>query len=257
MNFDFTLEMYNRILTKIQNSNYEIVTFKDFLDIKPKKNHLILRHDLCNSPQNSIPMAKLENAMGIKSSYYFRIQKKYKYDNTLIEINNLEHEIGLHYDALDKADGNMQKVEKILEHEINLLNNYTNVNTISMHGNPMTKNNNLDIWKHFKLSSFNVQGDTYLSINAKDTIYITDTGRSFNEKYNIKDKIEGSKTIPNLNKSKDLIQFFDSESYDDNIQILFHPIRWSTNYINYIKQYSLDIIKNYGKKIYQTKHRYF
>ena len=59
---------------------------------------VILRHDVDRRPLNALTTAKLENELGIRGTYYFRIVPE-SFDETIIkQIAELGHEIGYHYE---------------------------------------------------------------------------------------------------------------------------------------------------------------
>ena len=100
----------------------------------------------------------------------------------------------MHYECLDKAIGNIDKAALILKKDLKRIRQLVPVNTISMHGNPLTKFDNRDIWKKYKLSDFSLHGEVYLSMDFEKVMYYSDTGRTWEEnKFNIKDFIPKNK----------------------------------------------------------------
>jgi hypothetical protein len=101
---------------------------------------LILRHDIDASLEAALRMAKIENDLGIRSTYFVLFSHKLynilEKDDlaTLKEISKLVHEIGLHYDVR-AYEGYDQDLQKTLEKEIDLLEHLLNrrVRSIAFH----------------------------------------------------------------------------------------------------------------------------
>jgi hypothetical protein len=69
---DFTLKTYRSLLKALLKQTYVFQTFQEYLE-KPKSNSIILRHDVDKFPKNSLRFAQIQQELGIKGSYYFRI----------------------------------------------------------------------------------------------------------------------------------------------------------------------------------------
>lgn len=63
---------------------------------------MVLRHDVDELAVNALAMARLEHDMGIAASYYFRIVKQSNNPAVIHQIVQLGHEIGYHYEDLNK-----------------------------------------------------------------------------------------------------------------------------------------------------------
>ena len=120
MNRDFTLNRYQELCSAIVQSGYNAVGVKDYLLTQPKEKNIIMRHDVDKKPGNALKMAKLEKALGITSTYYFRSAKDVFNPDIIKEIEKVGHEVGYHYEVLDKAKGNFGKAIKIFEEELNI-----------------------------------------------------------------------------------------------------------------------------------------
>ena len=72
---DFELEKYGKLCETIIQENYKILTFNDYISKEPQDKFVILRHDVDSKPFRALRMARLENKLNIKSSYYFRYNK--------------------------------------------------------------------------------------------------------------------------------------------------------------------------------------
>ena len=242
---DFKLDKY-LTLVKAISENYDVHTVRDYLLKKPKSNFVILRHDIDRFPKNALKMAELENTFGIVSTYYFRYPHTFK-PNIIKKIHDLRHEIGYHYEVLSKTKGDYEKAIKLFEYELNEFRKVCNVETICMHGSPLSKYNNRDLWKRYDFKEFGIAGEAYSSVD-KDIFYLTDTGRNWNNKYNLKDKYIWKTLDRELKNTDELIGVLREKTLP-KLYITTHPERWGYNSMNWIIGYLRDFVFNTGKKV--------
>lgn len=251
---DFTHSVYRDLCKSVYRSDYQTLTVYEVLkkkDIGLNDNLLVLRHDVDRFPECSLRMAEIENSFGIRASYYFRIP--YSFDREIIKsISDMGHEVGLHYECIDKAAGDLDKASEILKSDLREFRDVAESNTVSMHGNPLSRFDNRELWKRYNLSDFDLTGEVYLSIDFEKFMYYSDTGRSWSDnKFNIKDHIPDHKSIlvnkPEIDNTEDLIKLMGSDNR--NIYLLAHPSRWSGTYFQCFCSYISDDFVNTGKLI--------
>ncbi|MEM2313173.1 MAG: hypothetical protein QXY73_03950 [Candidatus Bathyarchaeia archaeon] len=135
---NFTLKGYISLLRYLKQV-YKIVPACSIL--RKTFPYLILRHDVDVSPSAALKMAKVENSLGVKSTYFFMFSNRFY---NLLEGNNpcilkqilkLGHEIGLHYHPSQFRVYN-KDLGKTLELQVKLLEHLTGkrVYSISRHG---------------------------------------------------------------------------------------------------------------------------
>lgn len=248
---DFTLTKYKCLLEAIKRKNYPTCTVSDFLESAPSK-CIVLRHDVDRAVNRNLEMAKLEYAHRIKSTYYFRhIEETFK-PEIILKIAEMGHEIGYHYEAMDKANGNYEDAIEIFKKELKDFRKITDIKTICMHGNPLKPWSNKDLWERYDFRSFGVIGEPYLSINYNEVFYLTDTGRTWKDlKIRVKDKVEKSKRnnrflSESISSTDDVIELIQSERIPQ-ICLLIHPNRWCEDYKGWTKELMLQNVKNIGK----------
>jgi len=246
-NRDFTLSVYEKLLSAITGSGYNVLTVYEYLSQqKHEEPFIILRHDVDRSPGNSLKMAELESAYKINSTYYFRINPRTLIPEIISRIKYHGHEIGYHYEVMDKSKGDIKLAEKIFMDELARLRELADVNTVCMHGNPLSPFDNRSFWKHFSLEQFNLTGEAYLDINNRELFYSTDTGRGWNRrKYNLKDTFS-DRTISHLpayDTTQQLIEAVETRQYK-KIYLQIHPNRWNWNSLKWNMQLAEDIAVN-------------
>jgi len=194
-------------------------------------------------------MATLENEAGIHSTYYFRAVGGVFNPNIIKEICGLGHEIGYHYETLSKTHGNRETAISLFERELNQFRELCKVETISMHGSPLSKFDNRELWKTYDFHKYGLAGEAYLSLDFDKLAYITDTGRSWgNNPYNLRDKVTQKKMEMTIHSTKDLIQAFSNQVFS-HICITAHPNRWSRTDVEWFFNYAWDGLANQAKLI--------
>jgi hypothetical protein len=257
MNRDFTLIKYRNLLETIIKSNYIATTVYKYIISKPER-CIILRHDVDRAIKKSFEMARLESDYGIKSTYYFRYNEDTFKPDIIRKIFDMGHEIGYHYEVIDKAGCNFEKSFEIFQKEIEEFRLITDVNTVCMHGNPLSPWSNLGIWNRYDFEDFGIIGEPYISIDYKKVLYYTDTGRTWSDpkvlkKYFIDNKdfidrsgINGKFKPENIFSTDDIIRLIESKKFPQ-ICLLTHPNRWCDGCLTWANELVFQKIKNTGK----------
>ena len=251
LNMDFTFAKYQELCETIVESEYTTLTFTQYFSPKNiPEMFVILRHDVDRKPENAMKMAELENSFGISSTYYFRIKEGVYIPEIIKKIANMGHEIGYHYEVLDKASGNLEKAIEIFEDELKEFRKICDVKTICMHGNPLSKWVNKDLWKKYEFKDFGIFGEPYLSIDYKKVLYLTDTGRRWNSRFSVKDVVDANvnPAIEKMKSTDDVIRMI-NKGDSEQICILAHPERWSDGFGAWLKELVWQNVKNVGKAI--------
>jgi adenine-specific DNA methylase len=252
---DFTLTKYESLLQAIKKTNYSTCTVYDFLKNEPE-NCIILRHDVDRAVNRNLAMAKLEHRYGIKSTYYFRhIEETFK-PEIIRQMARMGHEIGFHYEVMDKANGDMDRAIEIFKKELEDLRKaaekVTKINTVCMHGNPLKPWSNRDLWKKYDFRDFGLIGEPYLSIDYNKVFYLTDTGRTWADlKIRVKDTIDNpganeKSDLRSISSTDDVIRLIQTEKFSQ-ICLLVHPNRWCEDLGGWTKELLFQNVKNVGK----------
>ncbi len=254
LNIDFTLEKYKTLCETISNSSYTTFTFEQYFNQEnPPKNCILLRHDVDRNISNAHKMAMIEQRLNLVSTYYCRTTERVFKPEYFQEIAAMGHEIGYHYETLDKAKGDVEEAIKIFGQELNAFREFINIKTVCMHGNPFSPWLNSNIWNKYDFRDFGIIGEPYLSLDYKDVIYLTDTGRTWADKnIRVKDVIKdkdhqkNNLLIGNISTTDDIINLIKEEQYP-RICLLAHPDRWHGHLIDWTGELILQNLKNIGK----------
>jgi len=121
-----------------------------------------------------------------------------------------------------------------------------------MHGRPLSKYNNRDLWNVFRYEKYGIIGEAYLSFERnkeEDFRYFTDTGRNWSGKHSLKDVLRtesGKDDVENLVTTDDLIAWVKQGS-GKNLYLTVHPERWSLTMRGWVVWTLLDFSMNFGK----------
>ncbi|KTD21646.1 hypothetical protein [Legionella londiniensis] len=247
---DFTLKTYEQLLRKIQHTNHKTCTVYEFMRDKAAADDklIVLRHDVDRRPKNALKMAKLEANLGIQSTYYFRHMRETFKPQIIREIASMGHEIGYHYETLAKARGNYEEAYQIFKQELENFRTLYHVQTICMHGRPLSRWDNRDLWKKFDYQSLGLIGEPYLSIDYANIVYLTDTGRSWDGgKYNLRDRVKQEKPQHVFKKTQDISNFLPNNS--KTIILQTHPERWAYSPMSFLISFSADQATNMVKRV--------
>lgn len=240
---DFTLKKYTEIIDAGLAAGYHLGTVSDLFEKSLKKPFIVLRHDVDRKPLNSLAMAKAEADRGVRASYYFRSVKASFNPEIILQIHEMGHEIGYHYEDWHTARYEKDTALKLFQTHLGALRALAPVTTICMHGSPLSKENNMEIWKHWDYREHGVE-DCILSYDYTDHAFFTDSGRTFGVSgANLRDELGDADIYAQVRSSDDLIAFIHARGAD-KIMVSCHPERWAHKRPDWITQFSKDQLTN-------------
>jgi len=249
---DFTPNIYKSLVVTLQEQGYAFQTFEDFLRT-PAQRSIVLRHDVDKLPANALKMAKLEHEQGVAATYYFRAVPE-SFDQDIIrKISALGHEIGYHYEDLTIAKGDHAKANRHFERQLARFRRIYPIKTICMHGSPLSKWDNRDLWKHYSYRDYGIMGEPYFDVDFKDVFYITDTGRRWDgDSVSIRDRVISGFDIP-VKSTFDLIALAGQGALPSRMMITVHPQRWHDRALPWVKELVWQNLKNVVKRVVNVK----
>lgn len=253
---DFTLFSYTQLIRKLIAKDYDFQTFADFLR-SPKSKAIMLRHDVDLLPQNSLSFAKIQSALGISGTYYFRIIPQSYNEKIIKEIIDLGHEVGYHYETMDTNKGNEDNAYDEFCRNLDKFQKITPIKSISMHGSPISSFDNRAIWKKYDYRKLGILAEPYFDIDFNKVYYITDTGRRWDgHLYNVRDKATKENPVTNAeflklryHSTQDIINAVNQDTFPNQAMLNFHPQRWNDKPLPWLKELVWQNIKNQGKRI--------
>jgi hypothetical protein len=253
MDRDFTVAQYKSLLDALISGEYEFQTFMEFL-LEPGDRVVILRHDVDSWPVNALQMARAEAKTGAKATYYFR-RSPLSYDERVLKgIIELGHEIGYHYEDLAACNGNMEIAIKRFENNLQFYRQYYPIQTIAMHGRPLSRWDSKDLWKQYDYHEFGLIGEPYLDIDFNTMMYLTDTGNCWDgDKYSVRDHVRSPYNFT-IHSTLDLINHIKRGVLPEQIMLNIHPARWNDNFFKWwIRYYVLTLPKYQAKKFLKQR----
>jgi len=142
---DFTLFKYKELCEALLDSGFNTITMQEYMQGQAVEPFVILRHDVDRRPEMALKMAEMEKNMGIRATYYFRMMPGVFEPWIIKTMHDMGHEIGYHYEVLDKTKGDKEKAFILFEEELRMFREVTDVKTICMHGNPLVRWSNKDL----------------------------------------------------------------------------------------------------------------
>jgi len=176
--------------------------------------------------------------------------------------------------AIDDFRLNLEKLRKLYP-----------VKTICMHGSPLSRYDNKELWEKYDYRDYGIIAEPYFDIDFDEVFYLTDTGRAWNNSSaSVRDKVlkgekvrrsEGEKVSQKMNiehrtfnigrrmennkgKSKfdikikstqDLIEKIRNDELPDKIMMNVHPQRWNDEFVPWVIELVGQNIKNVVKRL--------
>jgi hypothetical protein len=254
--YDFSFEIFTLLLNKLKNSGYTFPSFSEYLN-KQDSRTVIFRHDLDARVDQALVIAKIQNKLNTKGTYFLPIETN-GYNSFIInEICNQGHEIGYHYNDLVHCNGNYDQAIRSFQRNLELLRTICDVKTICMDGSPLSKWDNRDLWNKYNYRDFGIIGEPYFDINPNEVFYLTDTGRCWDgDKYSVRDKFEVKNeefTKLRFHTTQDIMKAIDEDRFPDKVMMTFHPQRWTNNPIEWTKELIWQGVKNEVKRWFFVK----
>jgi len=250
LQFNFSLERYSELLALLKASGLPNLRFDEYLRGGASDEVVLLRHDVDRFPVRALRMAEVEHQAGLRASYYFRHSTFHP--EIMKSLQDLGHEVGYHYENLSDSDGDYDAAVNDFVKKLVRFREVVSIQTISMHGKPLSRWNNLDLFRETgKLNrvkqDLQILGDVVLDIDYSGFAFISDTGRNFRNAHNHRDRVANALNVSfaNLDEVKDAVRMKKFRK----ICIQFHPERWNAPGAEYMLQWSMDHLMIVAKSL--------
>ena len=251
MTRDFTYRAYAELLDAAVDAGYAFRTVREYLarDALPPR-FLLLRHDVDRKPANALDFARIEADRGVHATYYFRTVDATLDPRVIGRVEALGHEVGYHYEDLDRTDGDVAAARRSFAANLERLRRHATVETACMHGNPLTPYDNRDLWgSDPDFDRYDLLGEAYLSLDFEDVTYFSDAGRTWRDgPLNGDDHAVGQrlKTVQ-ADGTRDLIDLF-RRGRVSRACLHAHPNRWADSYPELVAERTRDAAVNAAKR---------
>jgi hypothetical protein len=246
---DFTYDIYERLLDAVVANDYRTLTVREYVDRETlPERFLVVRHDIDRKPENALDLARLEAEAGVSASYYFRaIDKTFK-PELMREVSELGHEVRYHYEDVDAVEGDTEAARESFAENLRAFRDHVDVDTVSMHGNPLTPYDNRDLWEDAAFGEYDLAGEVYLSVDFTEVVYFSDTNRTWYDETTVVDDwpVGPSAKPEQVESTEDLIDLVESRRHS-RLYLLVHPNRWADSYPEWVGEVAKDAATNVGK----------
>jgi hypothetical protein len=236
----FRLADYRRLLADLHSAGRKPQRVADALRA-PSPNAAIVRHDVDRWPAQAIRMAELEREVSVRSTYYFRCDARGQFPVTACQrINALGHEIGYHYEDLSRHRGDLEQARLHFARNLATLRTIAPCSTVSMHGSPLSREDNRQLLGEKELRNAQLLGDASVSLHSHQPIYFTDAGGAWNDaRVNFRDRIGEMPSGVNPLDSTSLLSFLAAHPQRP-VYFNLHPERWSATPLQFALSNVLD-----------------
>jgi hypothetical protein len=216
---DFTHRHYAQLLDDLFQRGYRTATVHEHLSLPQPDRVVLLRHDVDYDARRAVRIAEIEAERGVRATYYFRSSHYPGSHNLSLmhRIASMGHEVGYHYETLDRCRGDLTSAAANFEDELSIMRGEGfSVSTVCPHGNPRIRkqgyrtNGDLILRMPELLPRNGLVGDAYASIDFSGLSYISDVGVCF----------MGVGTVAALRRSW-------GTTAPPHIYLLTHPDYWS------------------------------
>lgn len=232
MVMDFSYKSYKILLKKLcSNYRFTSFSFAKYNNIEDK-GYLLLRHDIDQSLEKALEIAKIEHELGVSSTYFLFFKSPFynifanKEKQIINQIIKLNHFIGLHFDYSNNDVSSVSHLLHQIKIETDFIQEYFNVHVdaVSFH-----RPGSINFFQHLELKNY---PHTY--------------ERLFFEKFKYFSDSRGYWRFGNP---------IDSEEFKQgkNLHILIHPIWWNKTNVNRLKtieNFKKSYNKNFEEYIY-------
>lgn len=251
MRRDFTYRTYAHLLDVAVDAGYEFLTVREYLarDTLPAR-FVILRHDVDRKPTNALDFARIEAERNVNATYYFRTVDHTLDPDVIACVENLGHEVGYHYEDLDRCEGDAERARRSFSRNLTKLRRYATIDTACMHGNPLTQYDNRSLWSEDPdFDRFGLLGEAYISLDFADVTYFSDAGRTWQDcALKGDDYVVGDclKTVT-ADHTADLVDLIRKRRVS-RACIHAHPNRWADSYPELVAERTRDAAVNAAKR---------
>ena len=243
---DFTLKSYRSLLEAFQSAGYHFQTFEELMTAPSEGRSVVMRHDVDELAWNALKMAKLEHALGVRATYFFRVVKQSNVPEVIERIARMGHEVGYHYEDLALAEGDEGKAIESFKSNLAYFRGFYPVRSVCMHGSSTSKYDNRLLWKNHSLSEFGLVGEPYLSVDFDKVYYMTDTGYAWDGgKYAVRDIVESPFSLK-FHTTAQVVDCINEGNFPEKALILAHTL-WTGNGLQWDLLHLREFLRNHMK----------
>ncbi|PSL27090.1 polysaccharide deacetylase family protein [Chitinophaga ginsengisoli] len=227
-----------------QRTQRKVYKISELYNLEEKENILLLRFDVENSPEIALRFARKLSEIDFPATFYFHTRRNVFIPSIMREIQSLNHEVGFHYECLDRCHGNFPEARKLFIKEVNLFRKIgIDIKSVCGHSelflpkNGYLLNNELILEYPELIKETNLLGEAYFLTRRFNMIHARDT---FVRILNMYNQIQETKL-------------------DQGLHVLLHSHRWRDNLFESMYHSMKDLRQAWsnikkGKREYELYH---
>jgi hypothetical protein len=245
---DFTYAAYEELLDTCLDGRFDCFTVREYIQRLESTSHslpdrfLILCHDIDRKPRNALAIARIEAEYEVQSTYYTRTIEKTFQPDIVERIDSLGHEVGYHYEDVDRTGGDLNAASQSFAENLSMLRQHVTVDTVCPHRNPLTAHDNRALWRNITFEANDLLGDAIHSIDA-DVAYFSDAGRTWRHEDHT---VPEHATDIEAHTTFELMDLLATERIE-RACLHSHPNRWAGSYPELIFEHAKDTAANMVK----------
>jgi hypothetical protein len=123
------------------------------------------------------------------------------------------------------------------------------IETISMHGNPMSEIDNRLLWLKYDYRDYGVTSEPYFDIDYEEVFYLTDAGRTWHDlKANQRDRVQTKHNFCFQN-TNDIAEAMNANKLPEKILINIHPEHWTDTAFEWYTIWTMRKGRNFLKRL--------
>jgi hypothetical protein len=242
----FRLDAYAQLIVRLRERGHALRPVRAYFEgAGPPA--VFLKHDVDRLPGRAVAMARVERALGIAATYYFRCSAAGRFPERAIRaVVGLGHEAGFHYECLVREHAHEDAAAQRFERELAVLRQITPVVTVAAHGSPLSLTSNMGQTRRLDLKNLGLLGEPGVHFDFTRVLYVTDTGGRFGSADNIRDWVNGQNwrtpATPRV-----LAESLTPERYP-LVLMNTHPERWPRGQLGLAQATITDALTNAAKR---------
>lgn len=243
----FPLSAYINLLHDLREKGYRLGPIGEYFEGVAAP-FIFLRHDVDRFSSRAVHMARGEQVMGVKATYYFRCDDRLRFPEENIRfVAEMGHEVGFHYETVVRMNAEPDRVMERFAQELAALREIAAVKTVTAHGSPLAKLSNVGYTKMLDLAKFGLVGDPAVNIDFSRVLYVTDSGGVYGSSNNLRDWSAG-KNLRRPTPPRELAEALDPVG-EPLVVLSSHPERWPIGFVGVMQARATDLAVNMLKRL--------
>lgn len=249
-----TLAEYGRLLAALRGRGYRFAPVRACFEASAAPPVVYVRHDVDRNTGRALAMARLEDGLDVRATYYFRCDARARFPADAIRrVADLGHEVGFHYETAARVSGGWEPCKQRFAEELAALRQLADVATATFHGRPTARVTGLGGGSTDYLREVGLLGDPSIDLDYTGMLYVTDTGGRFGSAYNLRDKVRG-RNLEAPHSPRSLAERLDPDQ-EPRVLLNCHPERWPATAAGRVACTFWDVAINAAKCVIRAVRR--